>query len=89
MRSLRTLVTPRLALLTFALVITGMALASSPAPVNAAPACCGHSMITTYYNNAAHQTVVGHCTLSCDDTTICSGMQTAFFTTKQLACCPC
>ena len=88
MISVRTLVTPRLVLLIFALVITGMALASSPASVSAA-ACCGHSSIDTYYNNAAHKTVVGHCTFSCDETLVCTGMQTAFFTTQQLACCPC
>jgi hypothetical protein len=88
MISVRTLVTPRLVLLIFALVITGMALASSPASVSAA-ACCGHSSTTTYYNNAAHQTVVGRCTLSCDDVLVCSGMQTAYSTTQQLACCPC
>jgi hypothetical protein len=88
MRNLRIYVAPRLVLLTFALVLTVAALATSPASVSAA-ACCGHSSITTYYNNAAHQTIVGRCTFTCDDVLICSGMQTAFFTTQQLACCPC
>jgi hypothetical protein len=88
MISLQNPVTRRLVLLIFALVITGMALASSPASVSAAP-CCGHSSTTMYYNNAAHQTLVGRCTFTCDQVLVCTGMQTAYFTTIQLACCPC
>jgi hypothetical protein len=89
MRNLRSFITSRLGLLMFALMITGAALASSPAPAGAAPNCCGHATIVTYYNNAAHSMVVGHCSFPCDQDPVCSGTQTQFSTTKQLGCCIC
>jgi hypothetical protein len=89
MRNLRSFFISRLGLLMFALIVTGAALSSAPAPAVTIPNCCGHATTVTYYNNAAHSMVVGHCGFPCDQDPICTGTQTQFFTSKQLGCCIC
>jgi hypothetical protein len=81
-------ISPRIGLLVLALLVTGLALYTSP-PVVAAPNCCGHASTVTYYNNAQHTTIVGHCFFPCDTDPTCTGTQTQYFTTKQGVCCIC
>lgn len=88
MRILRSSLKSRIGLLVLALIVTGAALSSAPG--NAADIlCCGHAQLVTYYNNAAHTTVVGRCSFPCNDDPVCTGTQTQYSTTKQLTCCIC
>jgi hypothetical protein len=89
MRNLRSFMTSRVVFLALALIVTGAALSSSPAPVHAGPNCCGHASVVTYYNNAAHSMVVGRCSFPCGQDPVCTGIQTQYSTTKQLNCCIC
>ena len=89
MRTLRFSQTARIGLLALTLIVTGAALCSSPSSTAFAQTCCGHATSVTYYSDASHTTVVGHCVFPCYDDPVCTGTQTPFSTTKQLQCCIC
>jgi len=89
MNTLRAPLTFRIVLLALALIVTSAALCSSPSSTAFAQTCCGHAESVTYYNNAAHTTIVGRCFFPCNDDPTCTGTQTQYFTVKQLQCCIC
>jgi hypothetical protein len=55
---------------------------------SALPPCCGVDLVTTYYSNAAHTTVVG---IDCSDCGDCQpifvwGQTTSYYTTQKHYC---
>ena len=79
------LLTPRAALLSFALLLASFAFVSAPA--EAVPAACkGTPGITTYYSNAAHTTIVGNYFSGCQGGCTGSGQITQWYRFDHYIC---
>ncbi len=51
-----------------------------------AVAFCNPSLSVTYYSDASHTTVVGHCGAPCCGTCTCTGTVTAYSTSSRVYC---
>jgi hypothetical protein len=71
----------RLLGLAFAFVLSVLAVQPGQAVV-----FCNPNLSVTYYSNASHTTVVGHCGAPCCGTCQCTGTITAYSTSERVYC---
>ena len=84
MNGIKTFLRSRVALLAILLVaLSGVA--GLLQPVQAA-ACVFRPIVTTYYSDATHTTVVGQCGLDCSCSEFCWGVQTQYRVNSRLCC---